>query len=126
MSENKNEDFFKSRSKTFGTFTDKDDYLHPALVVPGGTCTETQYFGFYVPEANIYGFTYFWLKPNLKSIMGGIFICEGVKRHHLQAELFDFHQNVSSAEVLKEWLGMSEEQVAVLVADKVIQPHAAN
>jgi len=30
-----------------------------------------------------------------------------------------------SAEVLKDWLGMSEEQVAVLVADKVIQPHAA-
>jgi formyl-CoA transferase len=31
-----------------------------------------------------------------------------------------------SAEVLKDWLGMSEDQVAELVADKVIQPHAVN
>ena len=102
MSNNAKEDFFKSHSKAFGTFTDNDDYLHPELVVRGGTCTETQYFGFYVPEANIYGFTYFWLRPNLNAIMGGIFICEGIKRNHIQAELFDFHQNILHTEVITD------------------------
>lgn len=102
MPEKPQEDFFKSRSLSFGSFTDQDDYLHPDQVRAGDTCTETQYFGFYVPEADIYGFSYFWLKPNLGSIMGGIFACQGFKRHHLQAELFDFEQNMSSGTVIKD------------------------
>ena len=103
MSENHNEDFFKSKSATFGTFDpSKDDYLHPELTHPADTCTETQYFGFYVPEADIYGFSYFWLKPNMQSIMGGVLVAQGFKSHHLQSELFDFHQNIHARSALKD------------------------
>jgi hypothetical protein len=94
------EDFFKSRSLTFGTFIDRDEFLHPEQDHPGDSCTETQYFGFYVPEANIYGFCYFWLHPNLDTVMSGLFACQGFKRQHLQAELFDFYQNMSRKTVI--------------------------
>ena len=102
MSDNANEGFFKSASPTFGAFDPaKDDYLHPQLNHPHYTATETQYFGFYVPEGNLYGFTYLWLHPNMKSVMGGIFVCQGIKQHHLQAEMYDFLLNMHQDEVLK-------------------------
>ncbi len=102
MSDNSQEGFFKSASPTFGTFTDRDDYLHPDLVHPDDTSTETQYFGFYVPEANIYGFSYFWMHPNMDSIMGGVLAAQGFKKHHLQSEMFDFLLNIRGSTVIKD------------------------
>jgi hypothetical protein len=101
MSAKPQEDFFKSRSFGFGSFTEKDDFLHPNQICSGDSCTETQYFGFYVPKANIYAFCYFWLHPNINCVMGGLAVCQGLKRSHLQAELFDFNTYLSKDTVIK-------------------------
>lgn len=102
MAEKVEEDFFKSRSLEFGSFAPADEFLHPHIACHGDTCTETQYFGFYVPEARVYAFAYLWVHPNLQTVFGGLVVCEGFKRHHLQAELFDFRANLSRSSALPE------------------------
>jgi hypothetical protein len=100
MADNDNEGWFKTAESGFGTFTDKDDFLHPECAETGSSLTETQYFGFNIPEENIYGFSYLWLHPNLNVATGGLFVCQGLKRSHLQAELFDVHAYLGQDEVL--------------------------
>lgn len=95
-------DWFATLHEGFGRFTPEDDLLHPNHKVPGDTLTETQYFGFNVPEANVYCFGYFWLHANLDVISGGVFACEGIKRHHLQSELFDIHAYLSKGSVIRD------------------------
>lgn len=93
--------WFSTGNPGFGQFSDADDMLHPLQTQPGDTLTETQYFGFNIPEENIYGFGYLWLHPNLNVVSGGLFACEGIKRTHMQAELFDMHAYVDRKAVLK-------------------------
>jgi hypothetical protein len=92
--------WFSTTNPGFGQFTDVDDLLHPQHAQPGDTLTETQYFGFNIPEENIYGFGYFWLHPNLEVVTSGVFVAQGIKRSHLQAELFDVRAYVDSKSVL--------------------------
>ena len=94
--------WFATQFEGFGRFTEADDLLHPEQTKPGDSLTETQYFGFSIPEQNIYCFAYFWLHPNLDVVSGGLFACQGLKRNHMQAELFDIHAYVSRKRVITD------------------------
>eukprot|EP00456_Euglypha_rotunda_P071328 TRINITY_DN6366_c0_g1_i25.p1 TRINITY_DN6366_c0_g1~~TRINITY_DN6366_c0_g1_i25.p1 ORF type:complete len:340 (+),score=69.46 TRINITY_DN6366_c0_g1_i25:633-1652(+) len=92
--------WFSTQFEGFGQFNEADDMLHPDQSKEGDSLTETQYFGFNIPEKNIYCFAYFWLHPNLDVISAGLFACQGLKRSHMQAELFDIQAYVSRQRVI--------------------------
>jgi hypothetical protein len=62
--------------------------------------TETQYFGFCVPEHAIHGYAYLWHHPNLGVVSGGLFAWRGHKRTVTHGELCDY-RNFMSDRVLK-------------------------
>lgn len=95
-----NQNWFKTIGAGFGEFTGADDFLHPQSPVNDDSLTETQYFGLNIPEANIYGFGYLWLHPNLDTATGGLFVCQGIKRSHLQAELFDMRAFSKQSDII--------------------------
>ncbi|MCG2621319.1 hypothetical protein LVY72_05250 [Arthrobacter sp. I2-34] len=80
--------------KGFGTFSDADEFLH-GTGPEGDSLTETWYWGFSIPEANLNFFAYCWLHPNLNVASGGLAIWKGIKRQHLASELFDWHTFIS-------------------------------
>jgi hypothetical protein len=81
----------------FGTCTDSDDLLHPKenALLSGDSLTETQYFGVTIPEERIHGLIYFWHHPNLRAITGGVWVWQGIKKHHLACEMHDLHSFMS-------------------------------
>lgn len=83
--------FFLSQNQGFGTATDKDDLLHPESFkgITHDSATETQYFAFSVPEANIHALLYLWHRPNLKIVTGGAWVWQGVKRSAVHSEICD-------------------------------------
>lgn len=91
--------FFLTQNEGLGQVRPEDDLLHPASFKDVGddSATETQYFGFNVPEANIGAFAYMWHHPNLKLCSGGLFVFQGVKETTVHAELCDFRTFMSDA-----------------------------
>lgn len=80
----------------FGQLTAKDEFFHgtgPA----GDSLTETWFWNFHVAEASINCYAYCWVHPNLKVVTGGLMIYKGLKRQHLECELFDIHDYMSSS-----------------------------
>jgi len=77
----------------------EDDLLHPDSFkdVKHDSATETQYFGFSVPEANIHALTYMWHHPNLKVCSGGLYVFQGVKDAITHAEICNWYQFMSDA-----------------------------
>jgi hypothetical protein len=92
---------FKNVVLGFGDYDDQDELLHPKMNGPlvDDAVTETQYFGFSVPDERIHGFTYLWHHPNLKTISGGVSGWQGFKSHHLAAEMYDQRMFMSDARV---------------------------
>lgn len=90
MSEDK--PFFLKQNPGFGTIGAGDELLHPERnrLVAADSLTETQYFGFSVPEAGIHCYTYMWHHPNLHVVTGGLWAWRGIKRYMVQSELCDF------------------------------------
>lgn len=85
-------------------FLDPDpahDLLHLDAVAaqPHPALTETQYFGFNIPEENLQGLAYMWLHPNLKTVSGGAYVWTGIKEHNFECELFDFVNYMDSGDV---------------------------
>jgi hypothetical protein len=80
----------------FGTVTTADEFLH-GTGAAGDALTETWYWGFFVPERSINCYAYCWVHPNLGVVSAGLMIYEGVKLHHLAAELFDMPMFLSQA-----------------------------
>lgn len=82
----------KTPEPGFGDYGPEDELLHPEMnaEVPDDGATETQYFGFNIPEEHIYGMGYFWHHPNLGTVTSGVQAWRGNKRHHLACELYDF------------------------------------
>ena len=83
--------------KGFGTYDVSDEELHPAHKVekPHYALTETQYYGFWVPEANLHCFSWIWAHPNLKSVTAGTMAWTGIRKNSLACELFNFHTHMS-------------------------------
>ena len=75
----------------FGPYGPEDELLHPQMnaKVDHDGATETQYFGFNVPEENIHGYGYFWHHPKLGTVTGGVQAWRGSKAHHLASEIYD-------------------------------------
>ena len=97
MSEEK--PFYISQNLGLGQIGPEDELLHPEknARVKADSLTETQYFGFCVPEERIQGFAYLWHHPNLKVVTGGIFAWHGDKRSVTHCELCDMQDYMSDA-----------------------------
>jgi hypothetical protein len=89
--------FSKKWEKELGRSSGNDESLHPEWksVNPHYALTETQYFGFHVPQACIHAFTYLWHHPNLGVISGGTMAMQGIKENSSACELFDYRAYMS-------------------------------
>jgi len=81
-------DWNANLGRGFGQAAAQDEYYH-GWGPDGDALTETWYWGFNVPEAAINCFVYCWVHPNLDVVSAGLIIYQGIKQHHLAAELFD-------------------------------------
>ena len=84
--------FWEEKNLSFKAATPEDDLLHRQFkdANRSPSLTETQFFGFSVPEENIHALTYLWHHPNLGIVSGGAWVWQGVKQHVLQSELFNW------------------------------------
>ena len=92
--------FFMKKNPGFGTpDPERDDLLHPDSFaeLDDDSATETQYFGFSIPEAGIHALTYLWWHPKVNVCSGGLFVFQGVKHHTAEAELCDWRVYMSDA-----------------------------
>jgi hypothetical protein len=69
--------------------TEKDDLLHKPTSNEY-SWTETNYFGFHLPDKRMNGEVYVWLHPNLKVASSGVYVWQGIKKNQLAAEYFDY------------------------------------
>ncbi|MET0985100.1 MAG: hypothetical protein ABW034_06800 [Steroidobacteraceae bacterium] len=85
----------------FGDYGPEDELLHPQMnaAIADEALTETQYFGFSVPEERIHGLTYFWHHPRLKTFTGGAMVWRGIKDHQLACELYDMRLFMSDTKI---------------------------
>jgi hypothetical protein len=74
----------------FGTMSDADELIHAIPPDAGFEWTETNMYGFNIPEDNIDCIVYLWHHPVLKVSYGGVTIWQGHKQTHLEAEAHDF------------------------------------
>lgn len=84
--------FFISQNSGFEPITAADELLHPErnARIAADSATETQYFGFCVPEHAIHGYAYLWHHPNLHIVSGGLFAWRGHTRTVTHGELCDY------------------------------------
>lgn len=57
--------------------------------------TTTQYFGFSVPQHNVHALLYFYFHPNLHTVAAGPMAWQGVKKHAMASELYDYRAYLS-------------------------------
>ncbi|HKT74974.1 MAG TPA: hypothetical protein VJQ47_18950 [Steroidobacteraceae bacterium] len=78
------------RDRYFSVMKPEDEYLHRPP--SGARCnfTETNMFGFNIPGEGIDCLIYFWHHAVLGTTTGGIMCWQGVKRHHMECEAFDY------------------------------------
>ena len=95
--------FFLAQNSGFDVATATDELLHAQQnsAVAADSLTETQYFGFCIPEERIHGYGYLWCHPNLKVVSGGLFVWRGHKRSVVHGELCDYRDFMSD-QVLKD------------------------
>ena len=84
--------FTRTFEKRLGTYELRDEDIHPEAMreQPHYGLTETQYFGFCIPEHRIHAFLYLWYHPNLKVVSGGPIVFQGIKPISLSVELTDY------------------------------------
>jgi hypothetical protein len=93
-----NTDWNSNLGGGFGQHKSEDEFFH-GWGPEGDSLTETWYWNFHVPEEAINCFAYCWIHPNLKVATGGLLIFQGLKHHHLECELFDMYDFMSSSVV---------------------------
>lgn len=89
----KNEAYFMQNfAHEFGTCRDGDEQMQLQYreKQPHYGLTETQFFGFSIPEHDIHAFLYLWYHPNLEVVSGGPIVFQGKKSVQLAAELIDY------------------------------------
>ena len=94
---NNDQPFYLVKNAGFGTINAEDDLLHPKAnsTVTDDSCTETQYFGFSIPEERIHAITYLWHHPKLKLVSGGLCVFQGFKNRTMEGELVDMRTFMS-------------------------------
>lgn len=85
-----NKAFWDEKNSSFVPATTECDLLHPQFRAsnPSPALSETQYFGFSVPEHGIHAMAYLWHHPNIGVATGGAWAWQGRKTDVLQSELF--------------------------------------
>lgn len=68
----------------------RDELLYPATDKSVYSWTETNYYGFNIPEHRLNAEVYVWLHPNLGVASSGFFAWKGFKKTTLAAEYFDY------------------------------------
>ena len=68
--------FTLTQNTGFGTAGPEDELLHPESFrdVKDDSATETQYFGFSIPEQRIHATCQLWHHPDLHVVTGGLFV----------------------------------------------------
>lgn len=91
--------FFLSQTQGFAGCDESADFLHPKenAEIDDDSATETQYFGFSVPEAGIHSLNYLWHHPRLNVVSGGPWVWQGHKRTALHAEICDLRTYVNDS-----------------------------
>jgi hypothetical protein len=91
--------FYVTQNEALSRAEPKDDLLHPErnAKVASLTLTETQYFGFCIPEERIEGFCYMYHHPKLQVVSGGILAWRGHTRSVVHGELSDIRTFMSDA-----------------------------
>jgi hypothetical protein len=79
-----------TREKFFSVMKPEDEFLHTPPADARCDFTETNMFGFNIPEAGIDCLIYFWHHAVLKTTTGGIMCWQGEKSHHIECECFDY------------------------------------
>lgn len=94
--------FYMTRNTGFAPYDESAELLHPEQnrLVEDISCTETQYFGFSVPEAGIHALTYLWHLPKTRTVTGAAWVWQGIKANAVHSELCDIRTHMSD-EVLK-------------------------
>ena len=97
MSEDK--PFYLAQNTGLGTALPDDELLHPRqnALVADPSATETQYFGFCVPEEKLHGIGYLWHHPRLRTVSGGVYAWREVKPHFVFSDLIDVRTHMSDA-----------------------------
>ena len=68
----------------------EDEDFHPVAPDHNFTASETNYFGFSIPEHNINCEIYMWVHPRFAVAAGGVFIYQGIKSQTLAAEYHNY------------------------------------
>ncbi len=91
--------FFITQNSSLGGASPRDELLHLQHVgqVKADSLTETQYFGFCIPEKHIHGYAYLWHHANLRVVSGGLFVWQGHKPTVTHSELCDYRNFMSDA-----------------------------
>jgi len=99
----RNESYFiQNFASDFGTYdVSRDETFHPECRTsqPHHALTETQYFGFCIPEHNIHAFLYLWHHPNLGVVSAGPLVFQGKKAISLACELIDYRQYIPDSQL---------------------------
>jgi hypothetical protein len=84
--------FYELKNTRFIEGDPRDEFLHHGAreAEPSPELTETQYFGFNIPEHDIHALCYLWHHPNLGVVSGGAWVWQGIKAGTLSCELFDW------------------------------------
>lgn len=84
--------FYQDFKQEFGQYDLSDEEIHHSYKAekPHYGLTETQYFGFSVPEHDIHAFLYLWYHPNLNVLAAGPMVMQGVKPIGQASEIFDY------------------------------------
>lgn len=93
--------FIQNFDARFGTYETGHEQMQPRYraTQPHHGLTETQYFGFSIPDKNIHAFLYLWLHPNLEVVSGGPIVWQGSKSIQHAAELFDYRSYLPAAQL---------------------------
>lgn len=85
--------FWEAKNTGFAEADPSDEFLHLEAREnePGAALTETQFFGFSIPEHDIHSLTYLWHHANLGVVSGGAWVWQGIKHSQIACEIFDWH-----------------------------------
>ena len=113
--------FYLTQNTGLGVATPADDLLHPEQNrgITADSLTETQYFGFSIPEERIHGMGYLWHRPNLGIVTGGIWAWQGVKTMTVASELFDIRGFMNDSALAND---LHEYQLENSYGVRVIEP----
>lgn len=102
MNNKTTEDLLAFMSVADGGFGNPENALdHPLKHIENPDCsvTETWWWSFHIPERKLTCEIYFWIHSNLKTMSGGVWVFEGIKKHHLQCEHFNWLHFLPAPEI---------------------------